>query len=277
MEFSAEFKEGVRGELFHLTRSPSDKKPGFMVLVVQTFAEEANKSRYAISQMADQISKQGGAMVLFDHYGTGDSFGDHADATLTGWAQDLQTIVIDLKASNNCPIHLFAIRSGALIAMSVDSSVFKNLASVSFLNPVLNGKQFIGQFFRLRLAADLFGDGDSKVTMADIKAELRDSGVTEIAGYSLGARLVSEFEAFSLDKVLDKESKLIEGCVINWLELNTQVKESVLPISKRQIDLMLAKGALVKSKPMIGDQFWSTQEISSCSGPLLSHLDELYR
>ena len=78
----ADFIETEHGRLFCLLRTPAPAPGQKVVLVIPPFAEEMNKSRRMFTLLADALGQQDIALCVFDLFGTGDSSGDFADATL---------------------------------------------------------------------------------------------------------------------------------------------------------------------------------------------------
>ena len=73
--FSGEFVAGTKGPIFVLLRKPLVPPRG-CVLVVPPFAEEMNKCRRMVTELAIRLAEQGIATLQPDFYGTGDSAGD---------------------------------------------------------------------------------------------------------------------------------------------------------------------------------------------------------
>ena len=208
MEYSAKFIQGEKGRLFYLVRKPKFRDVKFVMILVQPFAEEANKSRHMMSQLVGKIVSLDGMAIIYDHFGTGDSEGDSSQGHLEMWRNDLELVVNKFLASVNAPLTLCAIRTGALITLGLPVNLLSKVNRLYLINPVLNGKQFIDQFFRLRMAAGLLGNGGKKITAADIREELHKYGSTEIAGYQLSEKLVDQFEIFDLKEKLNNLSNI---------------------------------------------------------------------
>jgi exosortase A-associated hydrolase 2 len=113
--------------------------------------------------------------------------------------------------------------------------------------PVLKGEQFLTQFLRLRLAADMLqSGGDSGGTKA-LRAQLKAGGTLEIAGYELAPALGNAIDALDA-------AKLAPACPVDWIE----VGQDLSPASVRVI---AAWGEGVTARAVPGPQFWCTQEI----------------
>lgn len=251
------FFEGSSGRLFVLERQPD--QPTCVVIFVQPFAEEMNKSRHMLTQASLALVNQGAMTVCFDHYATGDSEGAGIDASWTTWRKDLTDLSSSLSARFSLPQYWVCLRTGALIAFSALSGMPAEVdIRLVLWNPVVNGKQYINQFFRLRLAGDMLVSGGKKVTTADIRDEL-EQGSTEIAGYRLSSSWVEEAESSGLDAACLAG---LSGRKVAWIETSPKEAPSLLPVSTQVINTLQSAGCHVNGWPVSGDQFWATQEIT---------------
>ncbi len=258
MKIEPRLLAGQNGRLYVLKRLPDALPLRKMVIFVPPFAEEANKSRHMFSLLASSLAAEGIGSILFDYYGTGESQGYFEQASLSGYTRDLvdvsQSIVV-----NDVPVCLVCLRLGALVALN-GYSEWANIDKVVFINPVTNGKQLINQFFRLRIAGGL-SSNEAKVSVKDIKAELEQTGYTEIAGYTISKTLVDELEACSIESVVNAADFSFPA--VHLLELSGAVKKAITPMAEKARDQLVAAGVNVNLSTVIGDQFWSTQEIST--------------
>lgn len=93
--------------------------------------------------LASSIQKEGFGVFRFDYYGSGDSFGEDADAELEGWTQDLELAVEEAQslAGKNRTI-LIGLRLGAFIAGRVATRSPNQVSKVVFWEPTLSGSEF---------------------------------------------------------------------------------------------------------------------------------------
>ena len=126
-----------------------------------------------INLQARAFSKAGYGVLILDLYGTGDSEGTLGDASIAIWQQDILAALSWLKkTSGSLPI-LWAMRSGALIAGDLLQQYPDITDHMLLWSPVGNGKKFITQFMRIKLAADISPmTGGTKISMKDLWAKL---------------------------------------------------------------------------------------------------------
>ena len=249
------FTESAAGPIFCTGALPDvPGEAACRVLLLPPFAEEMNRSRHvltAIARLAQQADHQ---VLLPDLYGTGDSAGDFADASLDIWRADIDATLARMDSS--LPLHVIALRAGALL--TVDLIARHAVRTLSLIQPLHDGRQLINQMLRLRLAAGLMGSGE-KETAGGLREQLAAGDCLEIAGYRLSPLLVDGIESLRLT---DADLSTVER--VHWTEIVPQPDRPMLPVSQRVIAAWEAKGVVVESAVVVCDQFWATQEIAYC-------------
>jgi hypothetical protein len=127
-----------------------------------------------------------------------------------------------------------------------------------FWQPVLEGKRFIDQFLRLRVAARLAED--QKETVAELRERIATGEIIEVAGYELTNELVSAIERTKATEVMD-----IKPCSIEWVEIvRSAAATAPLPTTKT-IDFLSSKGFDIRLQCVVSEPFWSSVEIVTCA------------
>lgn len=201
------------------------------------------------------IVSAGHSALMPDLYGTGDSEGDFADASIATWREDIDAVVKAIDGSG--PLHVVALRAGSLLA--VDAAQRHPVESLVLLQPIAEGRQQLNQWVRLRLAGGLVGSA-KKETGGDLKQAWSRGEVIEIAGYGVSAAMATELESLGLG------AELPEGVArAAWLELVANSERGLLPASERVIDRWREAGGVVHTQTLVCDSFWGTQEIAHCA------------
>ena len=113
----AAFVDGTRGRLFVVLRGPATATSA--VLIVPPFAEEMNKTRRTITEVARALAQRGMASVCVDLFGTGDSEGEFNQTSWEGWIDDLTTVDEWSRREHGLPITgVLATRLGCSLAAS---------------------------------------------------------------------------------------------------------------------------------------------------------------
>lgn len=248
------FLDGISGKLFTLYFPYEGSICKGAVLHVPAFAEEMNKSRHMVSWQARELAKQGYGVLVFDLFGTGDSEGEFIDIDWNLWIEDIKCLVSWLAKNVSTNITLWGLRLGCLLATI---SAVKNQYSerLLFWQPVLNGEQYMQQFLRLRLASNLFREGE-KETVKSLKTILDAGQALEVAGYRISPQLFSSICQSQPDVLA-----LRKGDKVAWLEISNNAKPLSVPSQKVITHWQRESGVTVFPLAIEGRQFWSNQEI----------------
>lgn len=246
------FLPGTQGALFALYHPPP---PGVIhrgsVLYIHPWAEELNKSRRMVALQARQLAAAGYAVLVPDLYGCGDSDGDFADARWAIWLADLRCCLAWLQQQAALPLHVWALRTGALLAMELIHTL--PAAQLVLWQPVISGELALVQFLRLRTAAGLMKG--ERETVAQLQAQLAAGTALEVAGYTVAAELANALAAQRL-----QAPPL--GWHVAWLERLAAADAVPARSSVQHVEAWQADGHRVELQSIVGEAFWMTQEIT---------------
>jgi len=173
---------------YHPPHSQGTKNTG--VIVCYPVAQEYIRAYRAIRQLAVQLSRAGFHTMRFDYYGTGDSYGDDTESSLSEWKANIHTAIDELKDSSGVrKVCLIGLRLGAALAAAV-SIRRADVADVVFWDPVVNGGHYLeGQktLYQLMLA-------DRSLFPVPRKPSASD----EILGFSFSGKLRNEISQINL-------------------------------------------------------------------------------
>lgn len=251
----ARFIDGQRGRLFVLLRKPANATTGPCVLIVPPFAEEMNKSRSLFTEVAQALAARGVATLLPDLYGTGDSDGEFRDADAALWRADLER-TIAWSAAQGWPVtSMLALRLGSILGAAAARAAGVNLGATVFWQPVLDGKRFLGQFLRLRVAASMMS-ATGKESIEQLRAAMLEGAFVEVAGYEIGAAFAEQLEQLNLATELGPHLGRV-----HWIELIRDAAGAVGGASRSAIEAARARGIDAVEQAVIGEPFWSSVEI----------------
>ena len=251
------FIKSVSGNIFALYHSPPKEAPfKRSILFIPPFAEELNRSRHMINRQARAFADAGFGVLILDLYGTGDSEGVFGEATLQIWQQDILAAINWLSETSENPPILWAMRSGALIAADFVQHHPDLIEQMILWSPVGNGKKFISQYMRIKLAADVTGNANgSNVTIKELWADLEAGDSIEIAGYDLSPELAKGFSALSLNEI-----KLPQNIKVKWIETSLSDPAKLSPASSKTVDVWRSDGVQIIDKAVNDIAFWALQE-----------------
>jgi exosortase A-associated hydrolase 2 len=203
---------------------------------------------------ARALAALGVGVLLIDLHGCGDSSGEFEQARWESWKDDLDAACGWLHARLGCPVGLWGLRLGALLALDYAAGAALPPARLLLWQPVTSGAQFLTQFLRLRLAADLLQGGDNGGTGA-LRAALQQGETLEIAGYALAPQLAAAIDA------LDAQA-LVPRCRVDWFELSAGANRPLAAPAQRVCAHWRAQGVELGLHQAHGQPFWNTAEIT---------------
>lgn len=251
----AAFVAGALGRILVVTRRPLAAQHGAAVLIVPPFAEEMNKCRRSFTELSQALAARGVATVLPDLHGTGDSEGEFVDADLDVWLDDLSRVV-EWSAAQGWPVtSLLCVRLGCPLGARLAHRWPHRFGQAVLWQPVLDGKRFVAQFFRLRVAASMM-EPNKRESVESLRALLASSGRLEVAGYELNSKLVRQ-----LDELVLEPRHAADIGTVHWMEV-VRDRDAELPTPSRQfIDAQRAAGHEIAEHKFVGEPFWSAVEI----------------
>lgn len=224
------------------------------LLHVPAFAEEQNKSRRMVALAAQAFAARGWTVLQLDLLGCGDSAGELVDASWSQWVEDVGLGHAFLSARGSGPVVLWTHRAGSLLAADWLKLAGTRLPLLLW-QPVINGRQHLSQFLRLKAASEMLSDADAKTALARARAALHAGEVVEVAGYELSPELANGMEASSF------ELPASGGYAVAMLEVDGSGRtapSSALAALRARLE---AEGATVSLERVTGPAFWQTQEI----------------
>lgn len=253
------FIESSTGKLFAIYWSPAAGTPiNKAIIHIPAFAEEMNKSRRMVALQARAFSNQGYAVLVFDLFGTGESIGDFGDATWQIWLQNIDTAIDWLKQQGAQSVDVWGLRMGALLAMDFVNYSKHRIERLIAWQPVLNGDVFITQFLRLRVAAAMMNNNAPREKTSDLKRQILEGQVIEVAGYLLNSDLVKPLIALRADR-LNWHAEVNEVAIF---EIVPSEDSPVLTGHTQLLAMLQEQNINTSLTKVVGDAFWASQEIT---------------
>jgi exosortase A-associated hydrolase 2 len=216
------YLEGPSGGLFalwHRPRSVATSTSPKTVVYVPPFAEEMNRSRRTIALLGAAMAERGIGLFILDLFGTGDSAGEFAEATWSGWLGDTQAALRFIESEGHTITGIMGLRTGALLALAAARA--RHLERVMLCQPVETGRSYLTGLLRSRIAASLTGVGPRLTTEA-LRAQLAGGQSVEIMGYTLSPKLWAELEELDLPQAGAGFAGRID-----WLHLTTSPTQNL--------------------------------------------------
>lgn len=251
------FIPASQNSIFCVFHPPIGQPINRAILHIPAFGEEMNKSRRMVALQAKVFAELGYAVLVMDFFGCGESRGEFGDASLDTWLENIRQVIDWLKQQGANSIDLWGLRTGCLLALHFASQERNSIRNIICWQPVLNGDVFITQFLRLRIAAAIMDASAPREKTSDLKQLLQNGDSIEVAGYMLNPELINPLMSLRAERInLEAIGEIALFEVTPNLETQLSAGNSQLLTAIRN------KGILASLTKVVGDLFWSTQEIS---------------
>jgi exosortase A-associated hydrolase 2 len=234
---------------FCLVTAPDGPQVRGAILHVHGFAEELNLARRTTAQAARELAQDGWLVLQMDLQGCGDSAGDFADASWSGWMDDLDRGLAWLRERSPGPVLAWSMRAGSLLAadwMIRRGALLPHLA----WQPVASGKQYLTQFLRIRLAGDLASSPDAKSVLAQMRADLQAGRPVLVAGYMAPPALTQGLEAAELAALAGRSGQL------RVLEMVSEAPLLPSPANQMLLERLAQGGLQCSLQAVQAPKFW---------------------
>jgi exosortase A-associated hydrolase 2 len=267
---SAFFLPVEAGYRFCIWHGPASGHAENGIVYVHPFCEEMNKARRMAARQSQRLAAAGHAVLQIDLLGCGDSSGELRDARWHIWKRDVIVAIGWLRTRVAGRVSLWGLRLGATLATDVARDPALGVEQLILWQPVGSGEQFLTQFLRLRLAAEMLAEGAAHSGVRELRKALSRGSELEIAGYDLHPQLAAEIDGLRLADLVPAAKR------VQWLEIGAQTDPQIGPAARRTVAAWQSKGLEVHATAVNGEPFWSTLEITECE-PLLALTEESMR
>ena len=233
---------------------------GTQFLILPPFGEELNRARRMLAWQARELAGLGFGALLLDLSGTGDSDGTFGEATWERWLADVAAAADWLRRERGGSQGLLALRSGALLGMSAARRGEADFERIVLWQPLLSGEDFLRQFLRLRVAAQMAGpgEGEGSETVASLRARLEAGDTLDVAGYALQPELALPLAGSRLQDLAPAQ----RAKRLDWLERAVPATGAFPPRSAAVAKAWQAEGLDVRARTFTGEAFWSATELT---------------
>lgn len=265
------FMETVRGQRFCIyhAANPATAHRG-AILHVHPFGEEINRARRVTALQARAFAAMGFAVLQIDLFGCGDSSGLLSDASWALWKQDLHAAQLWLEQNNHPLTVLWGVRLGAALALDFAKDAGVTVETLLLWQPVFDGRAYINQLLRLRLAAEMSVPSlERKIGTSALRAALAAGEVIEIAGYDLTPAIAADIDA------IDASLLTLPDVAIHWMEIVNDAAGSPPPGRSEIVNRCIRSGVDMRMHAVPCAPFWSTADVVECE-PLIEETGKIF-
>ena len=145
------------------------------------------RTHLALRELAIVLAERGQHVLRFDYRGTGDSFAELGDVTVSDWLADIALAVREgREISGSSRVRLLGVRAGALLACAA-ARALSDVQRLVLWDPVPDGAGYLHVLRDIQVAL-------SERNLYLSRAERREAA-HEYAGYRLSERMLEEFRS----------------------------------------------------------------------------------
>jgi len=143
------------------------------------------RTQITLRRLAISLAECGQHVLRFDYRGTGDSFGELGEVTVSDWVEDIALAVREgLGISGSQKVRLLGVRAGALLACRSPGAV-SDIQRLVLWDPVSNGAAYLQETRRVQ--ATLVR------RHSRLSRDERHQAMLEYAGHRISGRMLDEF------------------------------------------------------------------------------------
>jgi pimeloyl-ACP methyl ester carboxylesterase/acyl carrier protein len=174
---------------YHPPQSATPMNRG--VLLVYPMGQEYIRSHRAYLQLANRLARAGFPVMRFDFFGCGDSLGDHLEARVARWLDDIRTAIAELRQrSSTSRVDLVGLRLGGTLA-ALAAAGGTDVENLILWNPIVDGSEHREELNQLQREMLMH-------SYVDPKAIRDEPGITEIMGFPFASPLLEDLESIDL-------------------------------------------------------------------------------
>jgi len=183
---------GGRGyALFGMEYSPHETPRGGVILCPPCF-EERKSSHRPFVETARALAAGGWHVLRLDLTGCGESDGTFRDGSIGVWVCDMERAMAhSRKAAAEGPLVLLGLRLGAAISW-LAACRSGGVDGLALWEPVVNGREYLEQELRKKLARDMMTTGRARVSRRDLFDSLERGEEVDFDGYPIVPSLYRE-------------------------------------------------------------------------------------
>ena len=174
-------------QVFAIYHPPIGGSGQVLTVICPPLFNEYMRTHFALRDLAISLAARGQHVLRFDYRGTGDSFGDLGEVSVSDWLGDIALAVREgREISGSSVVRLLGVRAGALLACR-SVGALDDIHRLVLWDPVPDGAKYLQAMRRVQGAIIVRG-----LSLSDAK---RRETVHEYAGYRLSERMVKEFHS----------------------------------------------------------------------------------
>lgn len=227
--------------LYGCHHSPTNAAHGEAILICSATAHEYERCHRATRQLAVQFARARYPALRFDYFGTGDSAGDYAEASLSRWRDDIAAAAAECRRrSRRRSLCLVGLRLGATLAAQA-ASALEGVTQLVLYAPVLDGTTLLEEWRREQAVFD----GKHGQAIGQAPQELLGFPLDESFRAQIGTGLAVPAPAVAVRRVLVLAERADE------------------PAVRRTAAVLASRGAAVSVEQADGPAVWRSEPMQA--------------
>lgn len=186
------FHFGAGNSLYGLYNAAVGETRSLPVLICPPIGYEYTRCHFLLRTLAEKLAETGVPSLRFDFFGSGDSLGSDADASLTRWRRDLLIAFDELKRRTGTDrIRVFCLR--LTTALALQSLPPGNVDRWVFWDPVVDGSSYYRELKRMTCEKV-----QKLLVKRNLKRPRRTAGSEELVGTRFSDESVEEMKTLLL-------------------------------------------------------------------------------
>ncbi len=179
----------------YLTSSISMKRG---IILCQPIAEEKIRIKRILVNFARFLADRQYNVFLFDYFGEGESEGNFEEATLESRVEDTVRATHFFRKKNSLDsLGILGFRLGANVAQLAMERI-DHLNHLILVNPVVNGYEYLQEWFKSNLASQLAMYKQVKFNRKQLEEQILRGEILEVEGYPITKKLFEELKSLDL-------------------------------------------------------------------------------
>jgi len=171
--------------VFGIYHPPVGGRGQVLTLICPPLFTEYMRTQLALRELAISLAERGQHVLRLDYRGTGDSFGDLGEVTISDWVEDIALAVREGRdLSGSSMVRLLGVRAGALLACR-SAGASSDVQRLVLWDPVRDGADYLQTLRRIQVA---MLEQNPYLSRAE-----RREAMHEYAGHRLSERMLEEF------------------------------------------------------------------------------------
>jgi pimeloyl-ACP methyl ester carboxylesterase len=171
-------------QIFASYHPPTGGAGQVLTVICPPLFSDYMRTHLALRDIAAALAEKGQHVLRFDYRGTGDSFGELGEITVSKWLEDIALAVREgREISGSTEIRLLGVRAGALLACK-SMGTSSDVRRLVLWDPVPDGADYLRALRRIQVTLI-----EEHLYLS--RAERREA-MHEYAGYRLSERMLEE-------------------------------------------------------------------------------------